>query len=164
MTVEPIDTPETWGCTVEDVKRRLLHISFEAPVATDLDDPYFQNAPRGQSDDDIQEAIYDAASDVTARIIRYDQVPERTQSHLRTMARRVVADGAAHILITAAFPAGAAPNDGDAYADRLWQRFQTRLDAMGGVLDDAIETGPSTGTTWASITAPQALFTDVEVY
>ena len=90
---------------------------------------------------DVEAFIESVATRVSARLWRLDSTPERFRENLRVMARDLVANGAAHYVQAALFPASASPNDGNAYADRLWQRFKTDLDDMVTQVDDVIDDG-----------------------
>ena len=163
-TTAEIVAHETWGATVQDVKHRLPHIYFGAPSAGSSNPRYAQNTTASISDDVIRQFIYDAAADVSARIHRYEQVPERTRETLRLKARAVVADGAAHYVQSAWFPSSSDPNNGSAYAERLWERFSTRLDTLGALVDDEADSGPLSASGRVSYEFPAPMFPDYEVF
>lgn len=179
MTVTAEDpTPQdvSFGCTVGDVLRLLPHVGLGAPLHTavlgggvlgemvpgyDPADPYATPQVRRLTPEDVQAFIQSAGSGVLARIYRYEQVPERVREHIRVRARDLVATGAAHYTQAALHPASSGPNDGGAYADRLWQRFQTDLDEVKATIDEEIAT-PSPDPVGGGVSGafPPALFPD----
>lgn len=169
--VEPV-APVTFGCTVDDVLRFLPHVTVDVTQADvpGVSNPLYMG--RDASGDrtgrrltraDVEAFIESVATRVSARLWRLDSTPERFRDNLRVMARDLVANGAAHYVQAALFPASAGPNDGNAYADRLWQRFKTDLDDMVTQVDDVIDDGdPDTpgGVAHASWSAPAPFFPD----
>ena len=116
---------------------------------------------------DVEAFIESVATRVSARLWRLDSTPERFRENLRVMARDLVANGAAHYVQAALFPASAGPNDGNAYADRLWQRFKTDLDDMVTQVDEVIDDGdPDTpgGVGRSAWSAPAPFFSDEMVF
>lgn len=164
--------PVTFGCTVDDVMRFLPHESIdEVPnmrpaISNDLYSGLTASGDRtGRrlTRADVEAFIESVATRVSARLWRLDKTPERFRENLRVMARDLVANGAAHYVQAALFPASAGPNDGNAYADRLWQRFKTDLDDMVTQVDDVIDEGiPDApgGVGRAAWSAPAPLFGD----
>lgn len=159
---EPVE-PVTWGCTVDDVLRLLPGVTVQDGQGTGPSNPAYQGTGRKVTREDVQEYIHSVASRVSARVWRYEQAPERTRENVRIMARDLVANGAAHYVQSAVFPGSTSPNNGFSYADRLWQRFQTDLDAVVAQIDDAVENpgvDPETdGRVYSS--APAPFFSDV---
>lgn len=167
-SVEPV----TYGCTVDDVLRLLPHVTVdEVPAVTPgvSNELYLGRAASGDRTGrrltraDVEAFIESVATRVSARLWRLDSTPERFRENLRVMARDLVANGAAHYVQAALFPASAGPNDGSAYADRLWQRFKTDLDDMVTQVDEVIDDGdPDTpgGVARASWSAPAPFFPD----
>ena len=164
--------PVTFGCTVDDVLRFLPHVTVDE---TQADAPGVSNelylgrvasgdrTGRRLTRGDVEAFIVQVATRVSARLWRLDKTPERFRENLRVMARDLVANGAAHYVQAALFPASAGPNDGSAYADRLWQRFKTDLDDMVTQVDDVIEDGdPNTpgGVGRSAWSAPAPFFPD----
>lgn len=171
VLIESVE-PETYGCTVDDVLRLLPHESIdEAPnmrpaISNDLYSGLTASGDRtGRrlTRADVEAFIESVATRVSARLWRLDKTPERFRENLRVMARDLVANGAAHYVQAALFPASAGPNDGSAYADRLWQRFKTELDDMATQVDDVIDEGdPDTpgSVGRAAWSAPAPFFSD----
>ena len=172
VEVVAVEPPETYGCTVDDVLRLLPHVTVdEVPAVTPgvSNELYLGRAASGDrtgrrlTRSDVEAFIAQVATRVSARLWRLDSTPERFRENLRVMARDLVANGAAHYVQAALFPASAGPNDGSAYADRLWQRFKTDLDDMVTQVDDVIDEGiPDTPgsvgrTAWSS---PAPFFSD----
>ena len=169
--VEPV-APVTFGCTVDDVLRFLPHVTVDvtqAAVPGVSNELYLGRAASGDRTGrrltraDVEAFIVQVATRVSARLWRLDSTPERFRDNLRVMARDLVANGAAHYVQAALYPASASPNDGNAYADRLWQRFKTDLDDMVTQVDDVIDEGiPDTpgGAGRAAWSAPAPLFGD----
>ena len=168
--------PVTFGCTVADVLRFLPHVTVDetqANVPGVSNELYLGRAASGDRTGrrltraDVEAFIESVATRVSARLWRLDKTPERFRENLRVMARDLVANGAAHYVQAALFPASAGPNDGSAYADRLWQRFKTDLDDMATQVDDVIDDGdPDTPgsvgrTAWS---APAPFFSDEMVF
>lgn len=150
VEVVAVEPPETYGCTVDDVLRLLPHVTVdEVPAVTPgvSNEMYLGRTATGDRTGrrltraDVEAFIESVATRVSARLWRLDSTPERFRENLRVMARDLVANGAAHYVQAALFPASASPNDGSAYADRLWQRFKTELDDMATQVDDVIDEG-----------------------
>lgn len=162
LIIEPVE-PVTWGCTVDDVLRLLPGITVQVDQGQGPSNPAYSGTGRSVTREDVEQFIVSVASRVSARIWRYEQAPERTRENVRIMARDLVANGAAHYVQSAVFPASASPNQGSSYADRLWQRFQTELDAVVAQIDDAVDnpgTDPLTDGRVSS-SAPAPFFSDV---
>lgn len=180
MSVDPAEAVDlSFGCTVQDVLRLLPHVSVGAVLHTaalgkavlgetvpgyDPSDPYATPQVRRLTAEDVAAFIQSVGSRVQARIYRYEQVPDRVQEHIRTMARDLVATGAAHYVQAAVHPGSAGVNNGNAYAERLWERFQTDLDEVRSTIDRELE-DPSTGNGGgASGSFPPPLFPDEMVF
>ena len=169
MTVvtETDPTPQdvSFGCTVDDVLRLLPGVQLGAPLAADAPTPsnsYYQSPQvRKLTADDVTAFIQSVGSRVLARIYRYEQVPDRVREHIHTMARDLVATGAAHYVQAARHPAASGPNNGAAYADRLWQRFQTDLDDVKATIEGELE-NPTPGMTAGAVSGsfPDPFFPD----
>lgn len=153
----------SFGCTVADVLRLLPHIEVGAPVVVDAE--YGPTQVRHLTEADVEGFIQAVGSRVLARIYRYEAVPERTQEHIRTMARDLVATGAAHYVQAAVHPGASNPNDGSSYAAMLWDRFTTDLDDVRATIDRELE-DPSDGIPSGGITGffPPPMFTDDQQY
>ena len=164
--------PVTFGCTVDDVLRFLPHVTVDetqAAVPGVSNELYLGRVASGDrtgrrlTRGDVEAFIESVATRVSARLWRLDKTPERFRENLRVMARDLVANGAAHYVQAALFPASAGPNDGNAYADRLWQRFKTDLDDMVTQVDDVIDDGDPDapgGVAHAAWSAPAPFFPD----
>lgn len=181
MSVEPVEVaPDlSFGCTVADVLRLLPHVSVGAVLHTavlgeavigetvpghDPSDPYATPQVRRLTVSDVEAFIQRVGSRVMARVYRYEQIPERTREHIVTMARDLVATGAAHYVQAALHPGSTGVNNGSAYAERLWERFQTDLDDVRAEIDRELE-DPSAGSGGgASGGFPAPLFPDEMVF
>lgn len=164
--VDPTPQDVSFGCTVADVLRLLPGVQVGTPLAEGAVPPggnEFYKSPqvRRLTEDDVEAFIQSVGSRVLARIYRYEQVPDRVREHIHTMARDLVATGAAHYVQAALHPAASGPNNGGAYADRLWQRFQTDLDEVRATIDAELE-NPTPGLSPGSVSGsfPDPLFPD----
>lgn len=146
MSTTPEESPvDTWGATPQDVKDLLLHITFAAP-ASSSNAHYAQNTTTTVTDDVLRRYIEAVAVQVSARLRGFASLPENAKPPIRAAARNVVATGAAHYAQTALFPSASDPNDGDAYADRLAERFEAGLLALGTIYDsEAADGGGAAG-------------------
>ena len=145
--IEP-EGPVTFGCTVDDVLRLLPGETIDdAPkvrpgIGNDLYEGVRatgERTGRRLTRADVEAFIVQVATRVSARLWRLDRTPERFREDTRVMARDLVANGAAHYVQAALFPASSGPNDSNAYADRLWQRFTTELDDLADRVDTVID-------------------------
>lgn len=170
---EPALEPVTYGCTVTDVLRLLPHVSLGAPLysaalgeavlgeAVAGADPYASPMVRRLSEADVEAFIVDVASEVTARIYWHERLDPVVQSHIRVMARNVVANGAAHYVQTAVHPASADPNNGSSYAAMLWERYQSALERVEATIQRELD-NPTTPAPWGKVSGsfPAPLFPD----
>ena len=162
LIVEPVE-PVTWGCTVDDVLRLLPGITVQTDQGQGPSNVLYSGKGRSVTREDVEHYILWVASRVSARVWRLDASPERFRDNVRTMARDLVANGAASYVQAAVFPAGTGPNDGGGYAGVLWARFQTQLDDLAAQVEDAVtnpgEDGLGVGGPVSS-SAPAPFFSD----
>lgn len=150
---------ETWGATPQDVKDLLPHVTFAAPAAAS-NPHYTQGTTAPLTDDTLQRFIEKAAMRVSIRLRNYDAVPVDARPLLREAARDAVATGAAHYAQAALYPAASSPNDGDAYADRLWERFQDALASAATLAADEAADGAAGAGGGITFSFPAPIFHD----
>lgn len=160
VIVEPVE-PVTWGATVDDVLRLLPGVVITDGVISEPSNSMYVGTGRKVTREDVQGFIWMVASRVSARAWKFEQAPERFRENVRTMARDLVANGAASYTQAALYPAGTATNEGGGYAGVLWERFQTQLDTLAEQVEDAVS-NPEDGATsgWVSSSAPAPFFSD----
>lgn len=162
VIVEPVE-PVTWGCTVDDVLRLLPGVVITDGVLSDSgpSNPMYVSTGRRVTREDVQGFIWMVASRVSARAWKFEQAPERFRENVHTMARDLVANGAASYTQAALYPAGTGSNDGGGYAGVLWARFQTQLDTLAEQVEDAVSNPEDEATNgWVSSSAPAPFFSD----
>ena len=160
VIVEQVE-PVTWGCTVDDVLRLLPGVVIADGVISEPSNSMYVGTGRKVTREDVQGFIWMVASRVSARAWKFEQAPERFRENVATMARDLVANGAASYTQAALYPAGTATNEGGGYAAVLWDRFQTQLDTLAEQVEDAVS-NPEDGATsgWVSSSAPAPFFSD----
>lgn len=137
VIVEQVE-PVTWGCTVDDVLRLLPGVVIADGVISEPSNSMYVSTGRKVTREDVQGFIWMVASRVSARAWKFEQAPERFRENVATMARDLVANGAASYTQAALYPAGTATNEGGGYAAVLWERFQTQLDTLAEQVEDAV--------------------------
>ena len=137
--------PEVFGCEVVDVMRLLPNITVDDSLANVPSNPRYMGSGRSISSADVEAFIRMVSQRVNARLWKFDSTPERFRDNIRIMANDAVTNGAAHYVQSAVFPGSTSPNNGDSYADRLWQRFQTDLDAAVEAVSEAVDSPPGVG-------------------
>lgn len=151
--------PETWDTTPQDVKDLLPHVSF-LPSVANSNLHYVQATTGGITDATLNRFIQMTALTVTYHARGYELVPAEHVPLIRSAARDATATGAAHYAQAALFPSSAAPNDGDAYAERLQERFQEALATLAQLIADATAAGRLGARSAVSHTFPAPLFPD----
>lgn len=161
VIIEQVE-PVTWGCTVDDVLRLLPGVVIADGVISEPSNSMYVSTGRKVTREDVQGFIWMVASRVSARAWKFEQAPERFRENVATMARDLVANGAASYTQAALYPAGTATNEGGGYAAVLWERFQTQLDTLAEDVEDAV-TNPDVGPLGdgrVSSSAPAPFFSD----
>lgn len=141
------EVPVTFGCTVDDVLRLLPGITVTDTPAEGPSNPRYMGQGRTVTRADVEGFIVQVATRVSARLWRFALTPSQFRENITTMARDLVANGAASYVHAAVFPGSTSPNDGSSYAAVLWSRFQTDLDRVSDTVDKIIDEDQTDGAT-----------------
>lgn len=161
--MDVVGRPEVFGCEVEDVLRLLPGVTVSDAVVS-ASNPRYQGTGRTVSRDDVEAFIRQVATRVKARLWRFAQTPEQFRENITVMAGDLVANGAASYVQAAVFPAASSPNDGSAYSNVLWSRFQTDMEKLEKTVDDTVGENPGLGAGPAAWSAPAPFFPDGMVF
>lgn len=147
-----------WGVTVEQVSTLAPHIPIQkkqAPApgeppayALPALDPVFKNAnTRIITEDEVLGFIETVTAIVRGRVLRASKLPDTAPylAYLAAAGAGVIANGAAHYLVAAAFPLKAGTNDNTSYAEVLRLRFEEGLAELLKGLADALEDAEGEG-------------------